>query len=251
MDYAKIIEYISKKIPNGVVLNRQDLLDKSMEINPLFQETLLRNLLEKLLKEGVLVRVGRNQYKKYNGSVNKEIYKSQYSNEALFLIEIMEREYPLLDYRVWELNWLNEFWNHQIAQNKIFLEVERIGCNFVYTGISDKYSGRILLTPNEKELYRYGGPDTVIIDRLISEAPKGSPEHYNAPLEKVIVDLFANKNLRSMVHIGEYAEAVTEMFNKYIIDQTKLFRYANRRNKKKEIYHFLKEEAGIEVTAEV
>ena len=54
-----------------------------------------------------------------------------------------------------------------------------------------------------------------------------------------------------MVHIGEYAEAVTEMFNKYIIDQTKLFRYANRRNKKKEIYHFLKEEAGIEVTAEV
>ena len=86
MDYAKIIEYISKKIPNGVVLNRQDLLDKSMEINPLFQETLLRNLLEKLLKEGVLVRVGRNQYKKYNGSINKEIYKSQYSKEAQFLV---------------------------------------------------------------------------------------------------------------------------------------------------------------------
>lgn len=174
-----------------------------------------------------------------------------YSDEAQSMVEMMGQKYPLLDYRVWELSWLNEFWNHQIAQNKIFIEVERMGCDFVYTELSGRYSGNMLLMPNEKELYRYGGPDTVIIDRLVSEAPKGSPESYNTPLEKIIVDLFANKNLRSMVHIGEYAGAIAEMFNKYYIDQTKLFRYANRRSKKAEVIRFLTEEAGIEVAAEV
>ncbi len=77
-----------------------------------------------------------------------------------------------------------------------------------------------------------------------------NPECYNTLLEKVIVDLFANKKLRSMVHIGEYAKAIKEMFDKYYIDQAKLFRYAARRNKKEEVYRFLTEEAGIEITAE-
>lgn len=249
MDYIKVEEEIEKKIPDKTILDRQCLIEIAMKVSPDFRETLFRNLLEKLLKEGIVVRVGRNQYKKNDGRTNKEIYINQYSEEAKPLVEMMEQKYPLLDYRVWELSWLNEFWNHQIAQNKIFIEVERMGCDFVYTELSEKYSGSVLLTPNEKELYRYGRPNTVIIDRLVSEAPKGSPERHNTPLEKVIVDLFASKNLRSMVHIGEYARAIAEMFDKYYIDQTKLFRYANRRNKKKEVYLFLTEEAGIEVAA--
>ena len=53
-----------------------------------------------------------------------------------------------------------------------------------------------------------------------------------------------------MVHIGEYAKAIAEMFDKYYVDKVKLFRYATRRNKKEEIYHFLIEEAGVAVTTE-
>ena len=100
----------------------------------------------------------------------------------------MNDKFPLMDYRIWEINWLNEFWNHQIAQNKIFLEVENIGCEFVYTELCERHSGKILLRPDENELYRYGGQNTIIVDRLISEAPKGSPYPYNTPLEKIVVD---------------------------------------------------------------
>lgn len=64
----------------------------------------------------------------------------------------MNDKFPLMDYRIWEINWLNEFWNHQIAQNKIFLEVENIGCEFVYTELCERHSGKILLRPDENEL---------------------------------------------------------------------------------------------------
>ncbi|MCH5249899.1 MAG: hypothetical protein J1E98_08195 [Lachnospiraceae bacterium] len=248
MDYIKVEKVITEEMPEKKTINRQELIEITKKINPEFKETLLRNLLEKLLNDEVIVRVGRNQYQKKNLKTCKEIYKNQYSEEAQIIIEKMQQKYPLLDYRVWEIRWLNEFWNHQIAQNKIFIEVERLGCEFVYTELSEEYLGNILIRPNEKELYRYGGQNTIIVDRLVSEAPKGKPECYNTPLEKVIVDLFANKNLRSMVHIGEYARAIHDMFNKYYIDQTKLFRYADRRNKKEEISRFLTEEAGVEVT---
>lgn len=250
MNYAKMMEEIVKRIPEETIFTRQSLFEITMEVNPEFRETLLRNLLGKLLDSGDVVRVGRNQYQKNSRNNDKNVYKNYYSKEAMQIVEIMQQKYPLLDYRVWEICWLNEFWNHQIAQNKIFVEVERIGCDFVYTELNEEYSGGILLRPTEKELYRYGGINTVIIDRLVSEAPKGNPERCNTPLEKIIVDLFANKNLRCMVHIGEYARAIAEMFDKYYIDQIKLFRYARRRNKHKEIYYFLTEKAGVKVTTE-
>lgn len=250
MDYAKLQKELIKKIPANCILNRQELLALAIEVNNEFKETLFRNLLEKLMEDGMLIRVGRNQYQKAAIVDIKEIYQNQYSKEAQIVIEVLQEKYPLLDYRVWEINWLNEFWNHQIAQNKIFVEVERMGCDFVYTELADDYSGKILLRPNEKELYRYGGTNTIIVDRLISEAPKGHPDNHNTPLEKIVVDLFANKSLRSMVYLGEYAKALSEMFDKYYIDQVKLFRYASRRSKKEEIYRFLTEEVGIKLITE-
>ena len=53
-----------------------------------------------------------------------------------------------------------------------------------------------------------------------------------------------------MVHTGEYATALLDMFGKYRIDQVKLFRYAKRRHKKEEIFYFLKDEAHIKIYVE-
>ncbi len=252
MNYKNIKNDLIKTIPNKKLFNRNELLQYVVLIDSEFTESSLRNLLEKLLTEKIIVRRGRNQYQKVNEDNCKEVYQNNYSEEAKLIAEWMKEQYPLLDYRIWEISWLNEFWNHQIAQNKIFVEVEHLGCEFVYSELSEKYMNKILLKPNDKELYRYAGPDTVIIDRLVSEAPKGFPEVYNTPLEKIIVDLFANKKLRSMVHIGEYANAISDMFDKYAIDQTKLFRYAKRRNKKEEIMQFLTTEAQIDlITKEI
>nr|WP_319521086.1 DUF6577 family protein [uncultured Sphaerochaeta sp.] len=148
-------------------------------------------------------------------------------------------------YRVWELSWLNEFFNHQLAHNQIFLEVEKDGSDFVFSTLTEKFPGKILLKPKAQEILRYGTDDGIIIDRLVTEAPKSYGEPYQVPLEKLIVDLFANKYL--MLSKGDYPAAIELMFTKYRIDQVSMLRYARRRNKVKTVFDFLKNKTTIEL----
>ena len=70
-------------------------------------------------------------------------------------------------------------------------------------------------------------------------------------LEKIIVDLFANKLLNSILSKGDYPEMLERMFEKYKINQVMLFRYARRRNKEKEIFDFIKDKTNINLISEV
>lgn len=246
MDTNILLNQIQKE-----TFSRADIYKYAKDINSEFRETQMRYLLGKMLEDGAVIRVARNCYKKNLKLNEKHAYTTGYSNLAVSLIQNMKVDFPLLDFRIWEICWLNEFLNHQIAYNKIFLEVEYIGCEFVYSKLLDDYAGRILLRPNEKELLRYGTDNGIIIERLIGESPKGRCDFYNVCLEKIIVDMFANKTLQIMLSQGDYPMAITDMFNKYVIDQTKLFRYARRRNRVKEIYFFLKEKTSVEVLVEV
>lgn len=134
---------------------------------------------------------------------------------------------------------MNEFFNHLLAHNQIFLELEKDGCDFVFSALAEKYPGKVLLSPKVQEILKYGTDDGIIIDRLVTEAPKADGERFQVPLEKLIVDLFANKNL--MLSKADYPSAIEMMFSKYRINQVAMVRYAQRRNKAKEVLGFLRE----------
>lgn len=231
---------IAQIIPEKEIFDRKDLLRYSRKIDPEFLDTSVRNLLEYLLKSGKVARVGRNQYIKILKFEKSQKYSYHYSKESKSIMKTLQSRYPHLEYRVWELSWLNEFLNHQIAQNKIFIEVESIGCEYVFEELNKEYKGKILLKPNDEELYRYGGHNTIVVCKLVSEAPKGEKKYEN-PLEKLIVDLYANKTVKSLIHSGERDDVVRDITNKYYIDKSKLLRYASRRSKKEEIERILSE----------
>jgi len=235
---------VIRKLPDGTC-TRQQILHTARIVEPSFKETQLRNLIGNLRNCRLIVRVGRNQYQKVGKEPKKSVFTGVYSHAALQVIGHMQKQFPLLSYRVWELSWLNEFFNHQLAHNKIFVEVEKEGCDFVFSSLVEKFPGRVLLTPKAQELLRYGTDNGIVIDRLITEAPKSDEEPYQVPLEKLIVDLFANKNL--MLFKGDYATAIESMFAKYRIDQVSMLRYARRRNKVKDIVEFLRDKTSIEL----
>ena len=215
--------------------SRSDLFEALQAESPEAGDSQLRYLLDELIKNNEIVRVGRNKYSK--AGVNKTNYENQYSETAEAVISFMEKSYPLLTYCFWELNWLNEFVNHLLAKNIIFLEVEKPACEFVYNDLQEFLDRKILLKPTDKELMYYADYDTVVIIPIITEAPIGLQKKCNVTLEKIIVDLFANKLIA--VSRGDYENAIQSMFDKYIIDEKKLFRYARRRGKGEEIQCFL------------
>jgi hypothetical protein len=235
---------VIRNLPDGIC-SRQQILHAARIVEPSFKETQLRNLMGTLLNSSLIVRVGRNQYQKVGKEPKKSVFSGVYSHAAQQVIEHMQKQFPLLSYRVWELSWLNEFFNHQLAHNKIRVEVEKDGCDFVFSSLVEKFPGRVLLRPNAQELLQYGTDDGIIIDRLVSEAPKSDGEPYQVPLEKVIVDLFANKNL--MLSKGDYPPALETMFATYRIDQVSMLRDARRRNKVKDVFGFIRDKTSIEL----
>jgi len=237
---------LPEKIPNYVV-SRQEILDMVRESDPTFSEGQMKRLLERMISTQEIEHIGRNKYRKTTNRVNVVDYEGQYSEIALRIISIMQNEFPLIEYRIWELSWLNEFFNHQLSHNYIFLEVENDGCEFIFERIMSEFEGKVLFKPNQDQIFRYGLNDVIIIDRLISESPKGKKEQYNLAIEKLIVDLFANKRLRGMISLGDYPDALENIFSVYKVDQVKMFRYARRRNKEKELLEFLKSKTDVEV----
>lgn len=114
----------------------------------------------------------------------------------------------------------------------------------MFSALVEKFLGRLLLRPKAQELLLYGIDDVIIIARLVTEALKSNSEPYQVPLEKLIIDLFANKSL--MLSKGDYESAIETMFATYSIDQVSMLRYARRRNKAKDVLGFLRDKTSIE-----
>lgn len=66
-----------------------------------------------------------------------------------------------------------------------------------------------------------GKDDTVVVQKLISEAPKPITGH-SAPLEKLLVDLFSKKLTGKLISRSEYQRIYEDAFSKYRVDVTNL-----------------------------
>lgn len=242
MNYEELVEVLPDE-----AFSRKDVYKSAIQLETDFSDTLMRNLMEYLMNGGYIHRVARNVYVK-NIYFTSKLFKGEYSKTTKQLLKLLEKEFPDMNYQVWELNWLNEFVNLLYGSNLIFIEVENFGCEFVYNKLIEKGYKNVLLRPNNKELSYYTSDGCIIVDRLITQAPTSYDDPHSPALEKIIVDLFSNKKLMSLVDKSEYRQILTTMFQRYKIDEHKLWRYASRRNKEKEIIEFINKETEIYIS---
>ena len=228
-------------MPEGA-FTRAELLEAARLCAPI-EETGLRNLIASLMSEGRISRVGRGLYE---ASAPRPAWRPDYSEEGLAAARLVEERFPLLDFRVWETSWLNEFLNHLVARNTVLVCVENDGCGFAFEALAEASPGRVLLKPSPEDAMRYGRDGSAAIVRLVSEAPAGRPERYRAAAEQVVVDMVADKLVRSLLPQGDYPDAVAGIANRYALDQSALLRYARRRGKEGEVRSLLAE-AGVDV----
>lgn len=205
-------------------------------------DSITNHMIARMLSECDIVRIGRN---KYCVSDCLKPYRFSYSHAANSMAEEIMVAHPYLDFRIFELIQLNEFVNHQIAHNIIFVSVEGGLEEDVFNTLWEGHKGSVLLKPDADELFRYMNGDTAVILKLPTESPKGISAFWNTRIEKMLVDIAVDKLLTKVVYAGEYPTIYRDAVRKYAIDANAMFRYARRRGALEKYSQFLTYEAGL------
>lgn len=239
------IEKIVKDIPNDKYVNKDDIILAARRDKPNFSEKSVYWLLNRLMVMGLLIRVGRDKYRLRKNNKILKTYHYQYSKKMQNVVSILTRKYPLMEFQVWESIQFNYFVNHQIAHNILFVEVENMLENSTYELLRDKFDGNVLLCPNYDTYSLYVADETIVVLNLITETPTDKNNIHNVLLEKLLVDMMINKLISLFVSKSEFAHILEEAFLMYCINESKMFRYARRRNADKRIREFIKKNTNV------
>lgn len=199
--------------------------------------------LQELLKQREIVRVGRNMY--CVPSENTYLYDYCYSEYAKAVVALIQEQHPYLEFTVFEIVQLNEFVNHQLAHNIIFVSVEGDLGDFVFDTLKEKYPGKVLLNPTTEIFHQYWYDEMIVIQRLITETPRNKDTAWAARIEKILVDLMADPLLLNTLSLAELPGIYEDVFQKYVIDESCLFRYAKRRGVEKKILNLIRNKTAI------
>lgn len=172
-------------------------------------------------------------------------YEHEYSNLATEVAALLQEQYPLLDFSIMELIQLNDFVNHQIAHNTLFLSVEADIMEFVFDTIKERYFGKVFINPTPKVYHQYWSDNMIVVNKLTTEAPKSSAVSWHTRLEKLLVDIVAEPLILASISEGEYPGIFENAFSMYVVDESCLFRYAARRTVEKKIKELITEKTNI------
>ena len=223
--------------------SRSELHDYMENIGITLSESNFKAKFQKLLEKGEIARAGRNAY--YIPDIGTMHYSYKMSPKALKIAKILENKYPYVNFTIFELVQLNEFVNHQLAHTAFFVDVENDAVDFVFETLKELYPGKVLRRPTPDEYYTYWTDDIIVVQRLITETPFNRKCHFEVRLEKILVDLLSSKLLKSIISQSEYPRIYNDAFQKYIIDESTLFRYARRRNVLKKLLSFIKNKTEV------
>lgn len=222
---------------------RKELLESFRMAGYMLSEASFYKKVEELVKNGQIVRVGRNVYSLPD---NKRLaYEYKYSELAEEVAQEIAQQYPYVNFSIFEFIQLNDFVNHLIAHNVIFLSVEADIMEFVFETLRDKYPGKVLINPTVEIYHQYWSDNMIVLGKLTTEAPKGQRASWHTRLEKMLVDIMAEPLLLTSISRAEYPHIYEDVFNRYIVDENSLFRYASRRKVTKKIKELIRKETDI------
>lgn len=222
---------------------RKELLESFRMAGYMLSEASFYKKVEELVKSGQIIRVGRNVYSLPDDK--RLTYEYKYSELAEEVAQEIVQQYPYVNFSIFEFVQLNDFVNHLIAHNVIFLSVEAEIMDFVFETLRDKYPGKVLINPTVEIYHQYWSDNMIVLGKLTTEAPKGQKASWHTRLEKMLVDIMAEPLLLASISRAEYPHIYEDAFDRYIVDENGLFRYASRRKVTKKIKELIRKETDI------
>ena len=191
-----------------------------------------------LVHRGLLQRIGKGKF-----VVGKSIhYLPEISNKEIKINSFIKKEFPFIKYCIWNSSLLSEFLQHQLSFRFIVVEVEKDVLESVFHSIKESFNSTFKKPAKEMlEEFISTRQNSIIINSFVSEAPIQNIKNVpTSSLEKLLVDLYCDKNLFYFLQGYELINIYKNAFDKYTINKSKLLRYADRRRKKTQIDEFIK-----------
>ena len=230
------------------VLSKHDIFEMLKKEGYTNKESSFLVEFQQMINDGAVQRVGRNSYCFIDNPLHQ--YTHEYSDVSLRIADYMQENYPYADFVIFETIQLNEFINHQIGKNTIFVFVENEITEYVFDALKDVFPNQVMISPGIKEFHQYRNENTIIVTRLVSESPKNRHVKWYSSLEKILVDIMADNLVKETFSESEYRSIYENAFSNYTIDESKMFRYARRRNASARIRDFIKNNTSVKLKLE-
>lgn len=189
------------------------------------------------MQNGILKRIGKGVFK-----IGKnQTYFPEITSQQKTIYHNLHKKFPYSQFCIWNTNILNEFSLHQSNMAFTLVEVEKDSVQSVFYDLKEN-KNNVFLEPSDEIIENYILPirNPIIIKTLISEAPVQTIQNIPVPtIEKIVVDLYCNKDLFFAYQGKELRTIFQEVFSKYTVNQSKLLRYSSRRGKKEEFKEYI------------
>lgn len=195
--------------------------------------------LSNLCRQGKLRRIGRGIYTAHFSNT----FQVKANAKARSLYNSMSRLFPLADFCVYGGGVITPLLHDLTPNNSIYIETNREVTESVFNVLLPKYKGRLFLSPTKKIATTYidFSRENIIVKPLITESPLMLDDKVPVPtIEKLLVDTRTDADFYYL-HGYENLEMLRTAITHYNVNQTRLLRYADRRNEKESILNDLKE----------
>lgn len=236
---------ILQNLNYGQIYQRNEIIELIKMDND-FSDNYCVEIIGELVNIGLLQREGRNRYILANKK-QKDEYIPEYSKSTLNILDKITKRFNDIQFIVFESRLLNEFLNQLIANNTLFIYVEKDAIDIVFDYLKNEQKLNVLYKPSASEYSRYWTKDCVVLLELKSESPLNKENSHFITMEKLLVDLYCDKLLKNIYSFSEYLDIFKQVYENYFVNTTKMLRYARRRNKQEEIfnYYLLKDQDDI------
>ena len=222
--------------------SRDELFDFFRNLEPDLKEGTLGWRIYDLKDKNIIKPVKRGLY-----TISyKPKFKPVLSGEFIKLTKKIQEKFQEVKYCIWETDWLNEFSQHQTSKRILIIEIEKEFVESLYYYLKDTFKHDLYINPDDKaiDFYISESDHPVVIKKLITRSPiekrTESKVKFSTPLlEKILVDLFAEEKLFYIYQGSELMHIYENAINLYTINYTKLFSYAKRREREREIKSFI------------
>lgn len=228
---------LKKQFAQNGIITTSEVVDFYKKFDPEIPRTTVNWRVYQLVKQGVLDRVGKGKFK----MGKSKIYQPDLTNKLFKINKSIQINFPFITYCLWQQQWINEFSQHIAKTDVVLIEVERDIAESVYLFLKDSFTS-VFYKPGKEMLQNYilGLDAVILVKPLVSEAPIQVVRGVSTvSIEKLLVDVYSDIEFeyargQETIHIFENA------FSLYSINQAKLLRYADRKNKKQEVKEIIR-----------